>query len=110
MAGAAIAGVQSNRIVSTVKHFALNAQEKGRMVLDARIDEASLRESDLLAFEIANATGRPGLVMFDYNKVKGDWARENAHLRTNVHRKYEGLDDWLLADWRGVRSRGQAAH
>src|SRR3546814_10110465 len=60
MAGAAIAGVQSNRIVSTVKHFALNAQEKGRMVLDARIDEASVRERDLLAFEIANHSGRAG--------------------------------------------------
>jgi beta-glucosidase len=78
MAGAHIAGVQSNRIVSTIKHFALNAQETGRMVLDARIDEASLRESDLLAFQIAIEKGKPGSVMCAYNKINGDWACENA--------------------------------
>ena len=60
MAGAQIAGVQSNRITSTVKHFALNAQETGRMVLDARIGEADLRMSDLLAFQIAIERGNPG--------------------------------------------------
>ncbi len=53
LGGAHIAGVQSNRVASTVKHFALNAQETGRMVADARIDEAALRMSDLLAFQIA---------------------------------------------------------
>ncbi|MFN4069697.1 MAG: glycoside hydrolase family 3 N-terminal domain-containing protein, partial [Brevundimonas aurantiaca] len=53
MAGEHIRGVQSNRIVSTIKHFAFNAQETGRMIMDARLDEASLRESDLLAFQIA---------------------------------------------------------
>ncbi|RZM25977.1 MAG: glycoside hydrolase family 3 protein, partial [Sphingomonas sp.] len=62
LAGAHIAGVQSNRIVSTVKHFALNSQETGRTVVDARIDEAAFRMSDLLAFQIAIEKGRPGSV------------------------------------------------
>ncbi|MFX9343894.1 glycoside hydrolase family 3 N-terminal domain-containing protein, partial [Acinetobacter baumannii] len=53
MAGAHIAGVQSNKIVSTIKHYALNAQETGRTVVDAQIGEAALRMSDLLAFQIA---------------------------------------------------------
>ena len=53
MAGRRSPGIQSNHIVSTIKHYALNDQETGRMVLDASIDEAALRESDLLAFEIA---------------------------------------------------------
>ena len=57
MAGEAIKGVQTNHIVSTVKHYALNAQETGRQVLDARIDPVALRESDLLAFEIAIERG-----------------------------------------------------
>src|SRR3546814_9898475 len=91
MAEAAIAGVQSNRIVSTVKHFALNAQETGRMVLDARIDEASLRESDLLAFEIAIETGRPGSVMCAYNKVNGDRACEKERTRTRLLRQAWGF-------------------
>lgn len=72
LAGAHIAGVQSNRIVSTIKHFALNSQETGRMVLDARIGEAALRESDLLAFQIAIEKGKPASVMCAYNKVNGD--------------------------------------
>ncbi|WP_119037723.1 beta-glucosidase [Hephaestia caeni] len=110
MAGAAIAGVQSNRIVSTVKHFALNAQETGRMVLDARIDEAALRESDLLAFEIAIETGRPGSVMCAYNKVNGDWACENPHLLTDVLRKDWGYEGWVMSDWGGVHSTVKAAN
>ena len=59
------------RIISTTKHFALNAQETDRVVLDARIDTAATRESDLLAFEIAIERGRPGAVMCAYNQVNG---------------------------------------
>ena len=60
MAGSMIDGVQSRHIISTIKHFALNAQETDRVVLNARIDPAATRESDLLAFEIAIERGRPG--------------------------------------------------
>jgi beta-glucosidase len=63
MAGAAIRGIQHNRIVSTIKHFALNAQETGRGTHSANIDEAAARESDLLAFQIAIEQGRPHAVM-----------------------------------------------
>jgi beta-glucosidase len=49
MAGAVIDGVQSRHVISTIKHFALNDQETDRVVLDARIDRAAARESDLLA-------------------------------------------------------------
>ena len=59
MAGSMIAGAQSRGLISTIKHFALNAQETDRVVLDARIDPAAMRESDLLAFEIAIERGRP---------------------------------------------------
>ena len=59
MAGAMIEGVQSRHIISTIKHFALNAQETDRVILDARVDRAATRESDLLAFEIAIERGRP---------------------------------------------------
>ena len=102
LAGAAIRGIQSNNIVSTAKHFALNDQETGRMVLDARIDEAAFRESDLLAFEIAIETGRPGSVMCAYNRVGGTYACENPFLLTDVLRtdwKYPG---WVMSDWGAV--------
>jgi beta-glucosidase len=109
LVAAAIRGVESNHIVSTVKHFALNAQETGRTILDARIDEAALRESDLLAFEIAVKDGRPGSVMCAYNKVNGDWACENRFLLTKILRddwKYPG---WVMSDWGGVHSTVKAA-
>lgn len=109
MAGEHIAGVQSNRIVSTVKHFALNSQETGRMVLDARIDEASLRMSDLLAFQIAIERGRPGSVMCAYNKVGGDWACENAFLMNDVLKRDWGYRGWVMSDWGGVHSTDKAA-
>ena len=110
MGGAHIAGVQSNRIVSTIKHFVLNAQETGRMVLDARIDEASLRMSDLLAFEIAIEKGRPGSVMCAYNKVNGDWACENRFLLTDVLKRDWGYTGWVMSDWGAVHSSAKAAN
>jgi len=102
MDGAAIRGIQSNHIVSTAKHYALNDQETGRMVADARIDEAALRESDLLAFEIAIEQGQPGSVMCAYNRVNGVYACENPFLLTDVLRtdwKYPG---WVMSDWGAV--------
>jgi beta-glucosidase len=102
LAGATIRGIQSNHIVSTTKHFALNDQETGRMVLDAKIDEAAFRESDLLAFEIAIETGHPGSVMCAYNRVGGTYACENPFLLTDVLRadwKYPG---WVMSDWGAV--------
>ncbi len=71
LAGEAVRGIQSQNVISTVKHFGLNNQETGRMVLDARIAEGALRESDLLAFQIAIERGRPGSVMCAYNQMNG---------------------------------------
>ena len=110
MAGAQIAGVQSNHIASTIKHFALNSQETGRMVADARIDEAALRMSDLLAFQIAIERGRPASVMCAYNKVNGDWACENKHLLSDVLKRDWGYPGWVMSDWGAVHSTAKAAN
>lgn len=110
LAGAHIAGVQSNRIASTVKHFALNSQETGRMVSDARIGEAELRMSDLLAFQIAIEKGRPASVMCAYNKVGGDWACENDFLLNQVLKRDWGYPGWVMSDWGAVHSTVKAAN
>ena len=102
LAGASIAGIQSNHIVSTTKHFAINDQETGRMVLSAEIDEAAFRESDLLAFEIAIETGRPGSVMCAYNRVGGTYACENPFLLTDVLRTDWRYPGWVMSDWGAV--------
>jgi beta-glucosidase len=109
MAGEAIRGVESAHIVSTVKHFALNAQETGRHVVDARIGEATLRESDLLAFQIAIERGRPGSVMCAYNKVNGDYACENDALLNGVLKGDWHYPGWVMSDWGAVHSTEKAA-
>lgn len=109
MAGEHIKGVQSNHIVSTIKHFALNSQETGRTVLDARIGKAELRESDLLAFQIATEIGRPGSYMCAYNKVNGDYACENDWLLNTVLKRDWGYRGWVMSDWGAVHSTEKAA-
>jgi beta-glucosidase len=104
LAGASIAGIQSQHVASTVKHFVLNAQETGRYSIDARIDEAALRESDLLAFQIAIEDGRPASVMCAYNKVNGRYSCENPDLLTGILRKDWGYKGWVMSDWGATHS------
>jgi beta-glucosidase len=106
--GATVAGIQSQHVVSTVKHFALNDQESGRGVLDARISEAAARESDLLAFEIAIAQGKPGSVMCSYNRINGDHACENDWLLNQVLKEDWGFPGWVMSDWGGVHDMRKA--
>lgn len=108
IAGATVAGIQSRNVLSTVKHFALNDQESGRSVLDARISEAGARESDLLAFEIALAVGKPGSVMCSYNRVNGDHACQNAWLLNTVLKKDWAYRGWVMSDWGGVHDMHQS--
>ena len=110
MVGAQIAGIQSNRIVSTVKHYALNDIETGRDYHDARIGEAAARTSDLLAFQIAIERGDPGSVMCAYNRVNGTYACENPWLLTDVLRKDWGYAGYVMSDWGAVHSTEQAAN
>ncbi len=109
MAGESIRGVQSNHIVSTIKHFAINSQETGRHVMDARIGEADLRESDLLAFQIAIEKGQPASVMCAYNKINGDWGCENDFLLNKVLKRDWNYPGWVMSDWGAVHSTIKAA-
>ena len=109
LGGAAVDGVQSNSIASTLKHFVLNSQETGRMVMDARIGMSALRESDLLAFQIAIERGRPASVMAGYNKINGDYASENAPLINGVLKGEWGFAGWVMSDWGSVHSTEKAA-
>jgi beta-glucosidase len=102
--GEQIAGIQSRHVVSTSKHYALNSQETGRYVHDARIDEAALRESDLLAFQIAIERGRPGSIMCAYNRVNGSYACENEFLLGTVLKGEWGFPGWVMSDWGAVHS------
>jgi beta-glucosidase len=109
IAGASVAGIQEQGVVSTVKHFTLNAQETGRVMADSRIEEAAHRESDLLAFQIAIEDGRPGSVMPGYNLVNGHYAGENAHLLNDILKGEWSFDGWVMSDWGATHSTEKAA-
>jgi beta-glucosidase len=107
--GAAIAGIQSNRIISTVKHFAVNDQETDRNNGNAIVEEGALRMSDLLAFQLAIERGNPGSVMCAYNRVGGLYSCEQPFLLTRVLRDEWGFAGYVLSDWGAVHSTAAAA-
>lgn len=109
MAGYSVRGIQSQHVVSTVKHFAVNPQETGRVVVSSDLSEAAMRESDLLAFEIANEVGQPGAVMPGYNLVNGEWASENAFLLNEVLKGDWRYPGWVMSDWGATHSAAKAA-
>jgi beta-glucosidase len=102
IAGATIDGIQSNHIISTIKHLALNGQETGRHFADVKIADAAARESDLLAFQIAIERGRPGAVMCAYNQVNGAYSCGNDYLLNKVLKQDWGYAGFVMSDWGAV--------
>jgi beta-glucosidase len=102
MAGESVRGTQDQHVISTLKHFALNANETNRNNLDARIDKAALRESDLLAFQLAIERGQPGSIMCAYNKVNGAYACGNHWLLDDVLKHDWAYPGWVMSDWGAV--------
>lgn len=102
LGGAAVRGIQSNHIVSTLKHFAINPQETGRAFMNTVIAEDALRESDLLAFEIALEQGDPGAIMCAYNATNGPQSCGNKFLLTDVLRRDWGFKGFVMSDWGAV--------
>ncbi|MBB6248522.1 beta-glucosidase [Rhodanobacter sp. A1T4] len=109
IAGNAVRGVQDQKVIATVKHYALNALETGRNTLSAQIDEPAARESDLLAFEIAIGIGHPGSVMCAYNRFNAVYACENDWLLNSVLKRDWGYPGYVMSDWGAVHSAGKSA-
>ncbi|MEH6434210.1 beta-glucosidase [Massilia sp. DD77] len=109
MAGAQIAGVQSNHVVSTLKHFAYNDQETGRNQVNVKIADPAGRMSDLLAFQVAIERGNPGSVMCSYNRVNGPYACEHDHLLNKVLKGDWGFKGYVMSDWGATHSTIPAA-
>ncbi|HUQ11975.1 MAG TPA: beta-glucosidase [Steroidobacteraceae bacterium] len=104
-----ILGIESNHIISTTKHFALNDQETERNSLNVIIDPAQARMSDLLAFQIAIERADPGSVMCSYNKVWGEHACENTALLRDILRRDWGWRGYVMSDWGATHSTAKAA-
>ena len=110
LAGEAVRGTQSEHVISTVKHFALNGQETLRHTLDVRISDAAMRESDLLAFELAIETGRPGAVICAYNLVNAAYACDNDALLNGMLKRDWAYPGWVMSDWGAVPGLQAAVH
>ncbi len=108
MVGALIDGIQSNHIVSTIKHYAVNDQETQRTSLDVTISPEAMRQSDLLAFELAIEQGNPGSVMCSYNLINGRWGCENDYLLNKVLKHDWGFKGFVMSDWGAVHSTTSA--
>ncbi len=105
LAAAMVDGLQSQRVGGCVKHFAANNQETDRMRVSADVDERTLREIYLAAFEHVVTAARPWLVMCSYNKVNGEYASQHRWLLTDVLRGEWGFDGLVVSDWGAVHDR-----
>lgn len=105
LAAGLIRGIQSQGVAACVKHFAANNQEERRMVIDTIVDERTLREIYLTAFEIAIEEGKTQTVMSSYNRLNGAFTNENLHLMRDILRKEWGFEGLVVTDWGGSNDR-----
>ncbi len=108
MATEYIKGVQSKNIGTSLKHFLANNQEHRRMSSSSEIDERTLREIYLAAFEGAVVKAKPWTVMCSYNKVNGIFASESPRYLTDILRGEWGFDGYVVSDWGAVGDRVEA--
>lgn len=104
LAAAYIAAMQEEGVGCSLKHFAANSQETFRMTSNSRIDERTLREIYLSAFEIAVKQAQPATIMASYNQINGVYSCENKWLLTDVLRDEWGYEGLVVSDW-GACSR-----
>lgn len=105
MSAAYINGVQSKNTGTSLKHFAVNNQEKRRFTVSAEVDERTLREIYLAGFETAVKEAQPWSVMCSYNRVNGEQASESKKLLTDILRDEWGFKGMVVSDWGAVNDR-----
>lgn len=98
MVSGEIAGVQSQGLIATVKHYAENNQEDNRMGVNVNVDEQTLRQIELPAFEAAVKAGA-GAVMCSYNSVNGKHGCASDELLDSILKEQWGFKGWVMSDW-----------
>ncbi len=105
LGAAYIRGMQAQGVGATPKHFAVNNQERLRQTIDVRLDERTLREIYLKAFEIVVKESAPWMLMSSYNQVNGQYASQNRKLLHEVLREEWQYDGLVVTDWYGNNER-----
>ena len=100
-----VKGLQSQHVGASVKHFAANNQETDRLRVSSDVDERTLREIYLPAFERVVTEAKPWTVMCSYNRVNGEYASQNRWLLTDLLRGEWGFDGVVVSDWGAVVDR-----
>lgn len=99
-----IKGVQSEGVVATTKHFAVNNQETDRMFINAKVDKRALYEIYFPAFKAAVQEAKTEAIMCAYNKLNGPYCSENEMLLNDVLKKEWKFDGLVMSDWGAVHS------
>ncbi len=99
-----IKGVQSEGVVATTKHFAVNNQETDRMFVNAKVDKRTLYEIYFPAFKAAVQEAKTEAIMCAYNKLNGPYCSENEMLLNDVLKKEWKFDGLVMSDWGAVHS------
>lgn len=105
LAAGFIRGVEARGIGTSLKHFAVNSQEYRRFTSDSVLDERTLRELYLTAFEIAVKEGKPSTVMCAYPKLNGVHCSDNKDLLSGILRSEWGFDGMVVTDWGAMNDR-----
>jgi beta-glucosidase len=105
LATAHVRAMQGAGAGASLKHFAANNQETDRLHVNAVVDERTLREIYLPAFERVVTEASPATVMCSYNRLNGVYASQNAWLLTEVLREEWGFDGLVVSDWGAVHDR-----
>ena len=105
LAAGFIRGIEGKGVAASLKHFAANSQEFCRFNSDSILDERTLRELYLTAFEIAVKEGRPSTVMCAYPKLNGVHCSDNGQLLTGILRREWGFEGLVVTDWGAMNDR-----
>lgn len=109
LAGSELSAEKALHIVTDLKHYAVNDQDAGRTTVNSIISKRAMRESDLLAFQIALKDSGAGAIMCSYNRVNGTYSCQNKYLLTDVLKDNFGFKGFVVSDWGATESTVPAA-